>query len=182
MKTSDVMNIGYARVYGFGRINSRFDVTDSKTGGVRNTLKMVREGDKGSIRDFIKLDQYDPECSDLESELELVADNVKSVITIQVTTPLSSPVTDEFAILRGLNTINRLGNSCAASYDPVNRCIETKAYISFVGFDISHEESAPNETIDFSASPEIEGFINLMCQVINVVSDVTHFVSEDLIK
>ena len=182
MKTSDVLDIGYGRVFGFGRISSRFGEIDPKAGGVWNTVKMVRDGDKGTIIDFVKLDQYAPECFDLESMLELVAHNDKFLITVHVSTPLDSAITDELLILKGLNTIDHLGNACSASYDPVNRCIEAKAYITFVGFDIQNEESAPNEVIDFDSSPEIEGFINLLCQVLNVVSEVTHFVSKDLIK
>ena len=182
MKTSDVLSIGYGRVFGFGRISSRSDVIDPKLGGVWNTVKMVSEGDKGTLIDFVRLDQHDPECIDLESMLELVAHNDSFLITAHVSTPLDSAISDELLILKGLNTINRLGNACSASYDPANRCIETKAYISFVGFDIQNEESAPNEVIDFDSSPEIEGFINLLCQVLNVVSEVTHFVSKDLIK
>lgn len=177
MKTSDVLDIGYARIYGFGQFRSWFDRPDATTGSVRNTLKMVEEGNKGIIKDFIQFYQFESAYFEVESELELVADNENLLITIRLSTPLDSFENDDWVIFSRLNAINKFGNACAASYDPASRCVESKAYICFVGYPMWQEENDLEEIINFSSSPEIEGFINLMSQVFDVAFMVTKFVS-----
>ena len=180
MKTSDVLTNGYARIYGFGELSSRFDVdvTDPQRGGVINTLKMVINDDIGSLKDFVKVHPHRPGCPELESELELMADNNRFFIRIQMTTPLNSEDVDELAVLKGVNDINRIGNSCATSYNAKSRCIETKAPICFIGYPIWQEDDSTEGTGDFTSSPEIDGFVNLMCQVIGATHAVTEFVSD----
>lgn len=173
MKTSDVLTIGYARIYGFGEFRSRFDATDPQRGGVINTSKMIMNGDIGSIKDFIEIHPHKPGHPELESELELMADNARFFIRIQMTTPLSSVDVDDLAVLKGVNDINRIGSSCATSYNAESRCIETKANICFIGYPIWQVDDSTEETGDFSSSPEIEGFVNLMCQVIDATRAVS---------
>ena len=178
MKTSDVLTIGYARIYGFGEFRSRFDATDPQRGGVINTSKMVLNGDIGSLKDFIEIHPHKPGYPELESELELIADNNRFFIRIQMTTPLNSTHVDELAVLKGVNDINRIGRSCATSYNAESRCIETKANICLIGYPIWQEEDGTEGTGDFSSSPEIESFVNLMCQVFDATCAVTEFVSK----
>lgn len=185
MKTSDVLNIGFARVYGNGEFSSRSDEIDPRTGNVVNKRKMSQDKDTYFIHDFIKFDQYPSSCSALESELKLVAFNERFYITIELSTPLNELAKTDLAIFTEINGISRDGNSCTSFYDPEKNCIETRAYITFVGYGmfLEHEEGRnQNEEITFSSSPEIEGFMNLMLQVINRAYAVTKSVEDVLSK
>ena len=185
MKTSDVLNIGFARVYGNGEFSSRSEEIDPRTGRVVNKRKMSKDGDTYFIHDFIKFDQDPSSCSALESELKLVAFNERFYIAIELSTPLNELAKTDLAIFTEINGISRDGNSCTSFYDPEKNCIETRASINFVGYDmyLEHEEGRnQNEEIAFSSSPEIEGFMNLMFQVINRAYAVTKSVEDMLNK
>ena len=185
MKTSDVLNIGFARVYGNGEFSSRSDETDPRTGNVINKRKMAQDGDTYFIHDFIKFDQDPSSCSALESELKLVAFNERFYIAIELSTPLNELAKTDLAIFTEINEISRDGNSCTSFYDPEKNSIETRASIKFVGYDmyLEHEEGRnQDEEIAFSSSPEIEGFMNLMFQVINRGYGITKSVEDVLNK
>ena len=169
MKTSDVMNIGYGRVYGHGSFSCRSEKKDLRTGNVANKIKMSKKNDLYVIHDFIKFDTDSSFHSGLASELKLTAFNDKLAISIQLSTPLDKSVKTDLTVLTEINRVSRDGNSCASFFNSENNCVETHAYISFVGYDIQHEFEEgchQDEEISFSSSPEIEGFMNLMFQVI----------------
>ena len=165
MKTSDVMNAAYARLYGFGGFSSLNEEIIDESGTLINKVKMKKQNDIFVITDHIRSDQSNGPFS----ILELSANNTELIISIKSTFKIDTP-RDELWLYKKINKINQQECSCSTSYDHEKNTINTLAYISFVGgYDIFYQNGSeePEDEEFYTSSPEIDGCLNLLVQVLN---------------